>query len=141
MICLQTDGHGETSIPPYNFVAGDITIRYKSFKPMSHTYSYFQILVCIQVNCTCNMFFLLLLLIRCKRGDAIQCRPTIITFYENGYFPFWPIGGNIFERLVSSTFLWLNIFYWLVLTYTTRMLFILNALVFCMLHCHHIKVY
>jgi hypothetical protein len=25
-ICLQTDGHGETSIPPYNFVAGGITI-------------------------------------------------------------------------------------------------------------------
>jgi hypothetical protein len=24
MICLQTDGHGETSIPPYNFVAGGI---------------------------------------------------------------------------------------------------------------------
>ena len=23
-ICLQTDGHSETSIPPYNFVAGDI---------------------------------------------------------------------------------------------------------------------
>jgi hypothetical protein len=23
-ICLQTDGHGETSIPPYNFVAGGI---------------------------------------------------------------------------------------------------------------------
>ena len=26
-ICLQTDGHGETSIPPYNFVAGGITIN------------------------------------------------------------------------------------------------------------------
>jgi hypothetical protein len=25
-ICLQTDGHGETSIPPYNFVAGGINI-------------------------------------------------------------------------------------------------------------------
>jgi hypothetical protein len=25
-ICLQTDGHGETSIPPYNFVAGGIII-------------------------------------------------------------------------------------------------------------------
>jgi hypothetical protein len=25
-ICLQMDGHGETSIPPYNFVAGGITI-------------------------------------------------------------------------------------------------------------------
>jgi hypothetical protein len=24
MICLQTDGHGETSMPPYNFVAGGI---------------------------------------------------------------------------------------------------------------------
>jgi hypothetical protein len=24
-ICLQTDGHGETSIPPYNFVVGGIT--------------------------------------------------------------------------------------------------------------------
>jgi hypothetical protein len=23
-ICLQTDGHGEISIPPYNFVAGGI---------------------------------------------------------------------------------------------------------------------
>jgi hypothetical protein len=22
----QTDGHGETSIPPYNFIAGDIKI-------------------------------------------------------------------------------------------------------------------
>jgi hypothetical protein len=29
-ICLQTDGHGETSIPPYNFVAGDINIWSKS---------------------------------------------------------------------------------------------------------------
>jgi hypothetical protein len=26
-ICLQTDGHGETSIPPYNFAAGGITIH------------------------------------------------------------------------------------------------------------------
>jgi hypothetical protein len=26
-ICLQTDGHGETSIPPYNFVAGGIIIK------------------------------------------------------------------------------------------------------------------
>ena len=25
-ICLQTDGHGETSIPPYNFVARGIQI-------------------------------------------------------------------------------------------------------------------
>jgi hypothetical protein len=23
----RTDGHGETSIPPYNFVAGDITMQ------------------------------------------------------------------------------------------------------------------
>ena len=28
MICLQTDGHGETSIPPYNFVAGGIIINF-----------------------------------------------------------------------------------------------------------------
>jgi hypothetical protein len=27
-ICLQTDGHGETSIPPYNFVAGGIIKGY-----------------------------------------------------------------------------------------------------------------
>jgi hypothetical protein len=26
-ICLQTDGHGETSIPPYNFVVGDIMMH------------------------------------------------------------------------------------------------------------------
>ena len=25
-ICLQTDGHGEINIPPYNFVAGGIII-------------------------------------------------------------------------------------------------------------------
>ena len=25
-ICLQMDGHGETSIPPYNFVVGGIII-------------------------------------------------------------------------------------------------------------------
>ena len=30
MICLQTDGHGETSIPTYNFVAGGI-------QQLSHT--------------------------------------------------------------------------------------------------------
>jgi hypothetical protein len=27
-ICLHTNGHGETSIPPYNFVAGNIQIIY-----------------------------------------------------------------------------------------------------------------
>jgi hypothetical protein len=29
LICLQTDGHGETSIPPYNFVVGGINIMQK----------------------------------------------------------------------------------------------------------------
>ena len=43
MICLQTDGHGETSMPPYNFVAGGIKIENrKQTSSLSHqkvTYS------------------------------------------------------------------------------------------------------
>jgi hypothetical protein len=31
-ICLQTDGHGETSKPPYNFVAGGITIQQQNLQ-------------------------------------------------------------------------------------------------------------
>ena len=34
-ICLQTDGHGETSIPPYNFVADGINIAKVCIKHQS----------------------------------------------------------------------------------------------------------
>ena len=35
-ICLQTVGHGETSIPPYNFVAGGITSNESSVSLMNN---------------------------------------------------------------------------------------------------------
>jgi hypothetical protein len=43
-MCLQTDGHGETSIPLYNFVAGGI-IKFLSTSPSVGNQRYHKIKV------------------------------------------------------------------------------------------------
>jgi hypothetical protein len=68
-ICLQTDGHGETSIPPYNFVVGGITTfieRERLLVCKDHSITQSQVRLkehCIYYHIICRKIRLMYLLI------------------------------------------------------------------------------